>query len=111
MKQLYQSGAHVFFGDWDDAKGSKLAEELRSSKGGSVTYLKVNVREYQSLLSLFDTAFTKHGEVDMAICCAAVTERTGYWEPNNLNLESVKQVCIHVFFFIGGLPPPEVRLH
>jgi hypothetical protein len=28
----------------------------------------------------------------MAICCAAVTERPGYWEPNKLNLETVREV-------------------
>ncbi|KIX04730.1 uncharacterized protein Z518_05600 [Rhinocladiella mackenziei CBS 650.93] len=87
---FYESGAHVFFGDWDETKGTKHAEELRASvsSSGSVTYLKVNVREYQSLLSLFDAAYNKHGQIDMAICCAAVTERPGYWEPDKLNLES-----------------------
>ncbi|KAK5455139.1 hypothetical protein LTS15_005859 [Exophiala xenobiotica] len=90
VTQLYQSGAHVFFGDWDDKKGPNLAEDLKSTSqsAGSVTYTKVNVRDYQSLLSLFDAAYTKHGQIDMAICCAAVTERTGYWEPDKLNLES-----------------------
>ncbi|OCT52098.1 putative oxidoreductase,short chain dehydrogenase [Cladophialophora carrionii] len=94
VSQLYTSGAHVFFGDWDEKKGSDLADELRASastSAGSVTYLKVNVREYQSLLSLFDAAYNQHGHVDMAICCAAVTERPGYWEPDLLNLESVRE--------------------
>jgi NAD(P)-dependent dehydrogenase (short-subunit alcohol dehydrogenase family) len=57
-----------------------------------VTYLKVDIRDYQSLLSLFDAAHHKNGEIDMAICCAAVTERTGYWEPDKLNLDSVREV-------------------
>ena len=95
VTQLYTSGAHIFFGDWDDVKGSKLVEELRASStsnDGSVTNLKVNITDYQSLLSLFDTAYKKHGQIDMAICCAAVTERPGYWEPNQLNLESVREV-------------------
>ncbi|OAP60609.1 hypothetical protein AYL99_05611 [Fonsecaea erecta] len=92
VTQLYQSGAHVFFGDWDDTKGSRLADELRASPSeGSVTYLKVNVRDYQSILSLFDTAYNQHGQIDIAICCAAVTERPGYWEPENLNLQSVRE--------------------
>ncbi|KIW67668.1 hypothetical protein PV04_06900 [Phialophora macrospora] len=94
VTQLYTSGAHVFFGDWDEKKGSKLADELRGStptSGGSVTYLKVNVREYQSLLSLFDAAYTTHARVDLAICCAAVTERPGYWEPELLNLDTVRE--------------------
>jgi len=53
--------------------------------------MKSNVRDYQSLLSLFDAAYSKHGQIDMAICCAAVTERPGYWEPDKLNLESVRE--------------------
>lgn len=114
VSQLYGSGAHVFFGDWDDKKGSKLAEDLTASGGsssGSATYLKVNVREYQSLLSLFDAAYNKHGQIDLAICCAAVTERPGYWEPNKLNLESVREVrqyqvpCYWRFLTEGRHPP------
>lgn len=107
VTQLYTSGAHVFFGDWDETKGSKLAAELSSSSsitsGGSVTYMKVNIREYQSLLSLFDAAFEKHnGQIDMAICCAAVTERPGYWEPEKLNLQSVREVS-------NPLAPPKIQ--
>jgi NAD(P)-dependent dehydrogenase (short-subunit alcohol dehydrogenase family) len=104
VTQLYTSGAHVFFGDWDEKKGSKLAEELRgstSTSGGSVTYLKVNIREYQSLLSLFDAAYNTHGRVDLAICCAAVTERPGYWEPELLNLETVREVSMNALFACG----------
>ncbi|KIV78856.1 hypothetical protein PV11_06465 [Exophiala sideris] len=94
VTQLFDSGAHVFFGDWDEKQGSKLAESLQSSSStsqGSVTYMKVNVREYQSQLSLFDAAYNKHGQVDLAISCAAVTERQGYWEPHKLNLQSVRE--------------------
>jgi NAD(P)-dependent dehydrogenase (short-subunit alcohol dehydrogenase family) len=98
VTQLYESGAHVFFGDWDERQGSRLADQLRSSSastGGTVTYVKVNVREYPSLVSLFDAAYDKHGRVDLAICCAAVTERLGYWEPNKLDLKSVREVIDH----------------
>lgn len=59
-----------------------------------MTYTKINVRDYQSLLSLFDAAYNKHGQVDIAICCAAVTERPGYWEPGQLDLQSVREVGI-----------------
>ncbi|EXJ82000.1 hypothetical protein A1O1_08068 [Capronia coronata CBS 617.96] len=94
VTELYHSGAHVFFGDWSEAHGSQLAEQLRSSSPsseGSVTYLKVNVRDYQSLLSLFDAAYNKYKQIDVAISCAAVAERPGYWEPDKLNLQSVRE--------------------
>lgn len=60
-----------------------------------MTYVKVNVREYQSQLALFDAAYNKHGQVDLAISCAAVTERQGYWEPHKLNLQSVREVSFN----------------
>ena len=94
VSQLYQSDAYVYFSDWDESRGSKLAGELQTSQtsDGSVTYLKFNIREYHSLLSFFDTAYNKHGQIDMAICCAAVTERSKYWGPEKLNLQSLREV-------------------
>jgi NAD(P)-dependent dehydrogenase (short-subunit alcohol dehydrogenase family) len=71
-----------------------------------VTYLKVNIREYQSLLSLFDAAYNTHGRVDLAICCAAVTERPGYWEPELLNLETVREVSMYALFACGRCHAP-----
>lgn len=93
---LYHSfGAHVYFGDWDDAKGNKVAEELQSKNtGGSVNFQKLDVRDYSSQLALFDTPLKDHGRVDVAISCAAVKEPGGWFEPENLNLESVRHVSL-----------------
>lgn len=93
VQLAHDAGAHVFFGDWADDKGLKVEAAVRSSNGsGSVTFQKVDVREYASQLALFDTAFAAHGRVDVAISCAAVSEPPGFFEPENLDLESVKQV-------------------
>jgi NAD(P)-dependent dehydrogenase (short-subunit alcohol dehydrogenase family) len=54
--------------------------------------MKVDVRDYGSQLALFDFALRKHGHIDNAICCAAITEPAGWFEAENLNLESVKTV-------------------
>lgn len=91
---LYHSfGAHVYFGDWDDAKGKTVEQELQSkSAGGSVHYQKLDVRDYSSQLALFDSAFKDHGRVDVAVSCAAVSEKAGWFEPENLDLESVRHV-------------------
>lgn len=96
MTQLYHSSAHVVFCDWDDKAGSSLVEHLKSSvqSDGSVVDMKVDVRDYQALWSMFDATYTKHGRIDMAICCAGVTERQGYFEPDKLNLESAKEVSL-----------------
>lgn len=95
VQLAYNAGAHVFFGDWADDKGRAVESAVKStstSKNGSVTFQKVDVREYASQLALFDAAFQAHGRVDVAISCAAVAEPPGFFEPENLDLGSVRQV-------------------
>lgn len=98
MTQLYQSSAHVVFRDWDEKTGTSLVEHLESSvkSDGSVVYLKVDVRDYQALWSMFDATYAKHGRIDMAMCCAGVIERHGYFEVDKLNLESAKEVSFSI---------------
>ncbi|KAI7783550.1 hypothetical protein LA080_011679 [Diaporthe eres] len=89
---LYHSqGAHVYFGDWDEAKGKAVVQELQSKNtGGSVHFQKLDVRDYDSQLALFDTPFKDHGHVDVAVSCAAVKEQGGWFEPEDLDLASVR---------------------
>lgn len=83
----------MYFGDWDDAKGKEAEQELQSQDtGGSVHYQKLDVRDYNSQLALFDVPFKAHGHVDVAVSCAAVKEPAGWFEPEDLDLESVKKV-------------------
>ncbi|KAK7719427.1 hypothetical protein SLS63_010064 [Diaporthe eres] len=91
---LYHShGAHVYFGDWDEAKGKAVVQELYSKNtGGSVHFQKLDVRNYDSQLALFDTPFKDHGRVDVAVSCAAVKEQGGWFEPEDLDLASVRLV-------------------
>jgi NAD(P)-dependent dehydrogenase (short-subunit alcohol dehydrogenase family) len=99
---LYEAGAHVFFGDMDTAKGEALKTSMSATQslGGSVTFHRVDVRDYQAQLGLFDAAFQEHGRVDYAISCAAVNDPPGWFEPEALDLESVKKVC-HVHPLVG----------
>lgn len=90
---LYEAGAHVYFGDWDDARGQKLVSSLQkvsTGKKGSVQFQKLDVRDYKSQLQLFRTPYEQRGYVDIAISCAAVTEPSGWFQPDELNLETVK---------------------
>lgn len=50
-------------GDWGDKKGQTLTEDLQAASQSSrrANCLKVNARDCQSLLSLFDAASSKHG--------------------------------------------------
>lgn len=56
-------------------------------------FQKLDVRDYSSQLALFDAAYDKHGRVDAAVSCAAVAEPGGWFEPEDLNLETVRKVC------------------
>ncbi|KAH8766150.1 hypothetical protein F5883DRAFT_617559 [Diaporthe sp. PMI_573] len=88
----HRHGAHVYFGDWDDAKGKAVEQELQSqSTGGSVHFQKLDVRDYDSQLALFDTPFKDHGRVDVAVSCAAVKEPGGWFEPEDLDLATVRR--------------------
>ncbi|ERS98569.1 hypothetical protein HMPREF1624_05354 [Sporothrix schenckii ATCC 58251] len=98
VQLAYEAGAHVFFGDWADDKGRSLAasvqksvKSVKSAGSGSVTFQKVDVREYASQLALFDAAYQAHGRVDVAVSCAAVSEPAGFFEPEHLDLESIRQ--------------------
>ena len=91
---LHSHGAHVFFGDWDVAKGRTVEQTLQSSKneiGGSAIFQKLDVRDYQSQLALFDSAWRSHGQVDVAISCAAVKEPPGWFEPEDLDRTTVRK--------------------
>ncbi|KAL2007441.1 hypothetical protein VTN00DRAFT_8879 [Thermoascus crustaceus] len=110
VTQLFHAGAHVFHGDLDVEKGTLLDETLKSSLRpleqtngycsghasghghGSVQFLKVDVRDYESQLALFDAALEKHGRVDMAIYCAGVGDRFGWFGPDALDLKSVREI-------------------
>ncbi|KAK3320000.1 hypothetical protein B0T19DRAFT_276736 [Cercophora scortea] len=90
---FHELGSHVFFGDWSQEHGHKLEQELQvkgSINGGSVRFHQLDVRNYQAQLALFDAAHAQHGHIDAAISCAAVGEPGGWFEPQDLNLETVR---------------------
>lgn len=96
---MYHSlGAHVYFGDWDDVKGRQVEQQLQAQNNnnntatGTVHFQKLDVREYNSQLALFDVPYKEHGRVDVAVSCAAVKEDGGWFEPEVLDLETVKKV-------------------
>lgn len=96
VELLHGIGAHVFFGDWDESKGQQLEHDLRSrsgANGGSVSFRRVDVRRHEMQLALFDDARGAHGRVDVAIQCAGLIEPGGWFEPEDLNLETVRKVC------------------
>ena len=66
----------------------------QSAGYGNVHFFHLDVRDYASQLALFDLAHEKYGHVDVAVSCAAVGEPGGWFEPENLNLETVRNVSL-----------------
>lgn len=74
-------------------RGKQVEQELQAKNtGGSAHYQKLDVRDYNSQLTLFDTPFKAHGHIDVAVSCAAIKEPGGWFEPADLDLETVKKV-------------------
>ncbi|KAH8910365.1 putative oxidoreductase,short chain dehydrogenase [Coniochaeta sp. PMI_546] len=99
VELLYDIGAHVFFGDWDEKKGRQLEQDLKSrtsKNGGSVAFRQVDVRNHDMQLALFDDAHNAHNRVDVAIQCAGLIEPKGWFEPEDLNLETVRKEPIPI---------------
>ncbi|KAK4184372.1 hypothetical protein QBC35DRAFT_441555 [Podospora australis] len=99
VELLYTKGAHVFFGDWDEQKGQQVTKRLQSQStknGGSVSFRRVDVRNHDMQLALFDDAKNAHGCIDIAIQCVGVAEPAGWFEPEDLNLESVRKEPIPI---------------
>ncbi|KAL3426634.1 hypothetical protein PVAG01_00143 [Phlyctema vagabunda] len=93
VAQLFKAGAKVVHCDWDEIGGQKVTEDLLAnaqSSDGTVDFVKTDVSNYESVLRLFDYAFKKHGQVDIAIANAGISEEGDYFDPS-LDLESVKQ--------------------
>lgn len=100
----HEFGAHVYFGDWDDVRGKQVEQELQAKDtGGSAHFQKLDVRDYNSQLALFDAPFKAHGHVDVAVSCAAVKEPGGWFEPADLDLETVKKVGLSHGKLCGGM--------
>ena len=73
------------FGDYD----VKAGEELASSLGEDVSFLKVDVSRYSDNVALFKLAREKYGRIDHAIAVAGVGER-GDWFGEDLTVDDVE---------------------
>ncbi|KAI1761492.1 putative 3-hydroxyacyl-CoA dehydrogenase [Hypoxylon sp. FL1150] len=92
VRKLYQAGAHVVFGDIDEAACQTAVDVLKSdiSSSSGLSFLRTDVRRYEDNLALFKSAYEKYGRVDHALSIAGVTEQAGKnWFDPKLNLSSV----------------------
>jgi NAD(P)-dependent dehydrogenase (short-subunit alcohol dehydrogenase family) len=95
VSTLYRAGGHVVCGDWNEDAAREYNNALNAVDGtGSIQFVKIDIGKYESQLELFDAAIKTHGRVDIAICCAAVGEQAGWFEPESLDLESVRTVSL-----------------
>lgn len=92
VRTLFKIGAHIVFGDIDEASSQNLITELQNAhptSTGSLAFSKLDVRSYEQNLYLFQLAFDKHGRIDHALSIAGVTEGQNWFDPT-LDLESIK---------------------
>lgn len=94
VEQLYRIGSRVVFGDLSVAQGQAAAARLvEDATTGLVatTFIELDVSNYESVLSVFQTTLDLHGAVDCVIHGAAITERPG-WFGAGISMASVAKV-------------------
>jgi NAD(P)-dependent dehydrogenase (short-subunit alcohol dehydrogenase family) len=93
VQTLHAHGAVVIHGDWDEIGGTQLDVKIRESRvhPAPVQFVKTDVTNYESLLNLFETAWTMFRRVDIAISNAGLQEAGDWFDPR-LDIESVKIV-------------------
>ncbi|CAG9939961.1 unnamed protein product [Clonostachys rosea f. rosea IK726] len=92
VRYLFAAGAHVFFGDIDQAGSDKVIAALRAknpSATNSLVAISFDARKYDDNLALFKAAYKAHGRIDHAISCAAVTESLN-WYDESLNPDTIE---------------------
>jgi NAD(P)-dependent dehydrogenase (short-subunit alcohol dehydrogenase family) len=74
----------------------KYLQESLATGDGTCNFTRVDVRDYQAQLALFDTAYKEHGNVDMAVYSAGINvmAATGSIVAAENNLETVREVRI-----------------
>ena len=86
----------MIHGDWDEEGGQKVDSDLITSDGtpmgGSSHFVKTDVTDYDSVLSLFEEAWKRYQRVDIAISNAGIQE-IGNWFDPSLDISSIKTVC------------------
>lgn len=92
VRALYSAGAHVVIGDIDEAGCKALVDRLESEikSSSSLSYVRVDVRNYNDNLELFKIAYETHGRVDHAFSIAGVTEKPPNWFDPELNVDSLQ---------------------
>lgn len=85
------------FGDFDTTAGEQHAQKLAAGTTESpkprVLFVETDVSDYQSNITLFQTALDTYGQIDHAVAVAGILEY-GSWFDVNLNLETVKAVRV-----------------
>ncbi|RMD44813.1 hypothetical protein DV735_g266, partial [Chaetothyriales sp. CBS 134920] len=73
VSQLTLQGAKVVIGDVTEPAPA----QAHDSGAADVTFVHTDVRKYQDIIRLFDTALSKYGHVDHAIAAAGTPPRRG----------------------------------
>ena len=64
---------------------------MSSLASANVSFMKMDVAQYDDNLALFELAFAKYRRVDHAMAIAGIVEQGNWFDPG-LTLETIKQV-------------------
>ncbi|KXN90975.1 15-hydroxyprostaglandin dehydrogenase [NAD(+)] [Leucoagaricus sp. SymC.cos] len=76
-KRFASYGAKVVIGDRDIKGGKKTVQEIEQ-EGGKATFVKCDVLLWDDQVSMFETAISKYGSIDIVVPNAGVTETTRF---------------------------------
>jgi 3-oxoacyl-[acyl-carrier protein] reductase len=84
-------GARVVLADYDEAAGSKEAEQLRA-KGKDVLFVQVNVADRESVDLMVNKTITAYGLIDILINNAGITRDGRLTKPSTEDFQRVLDV-------------------
>lgn len=80
-KRFASYGAKVVIGDRDTEGGKKTVQEIVAD-GGQAVFVKCDVLQWDDQVSMFETAISKYGSVDIVVPNAGVTETSKFGSVN-----------------------------
>lgn len=88
VRLLHDAGAHVVFGDVNNAAAESLVAALPGSN--TPLFVQCNAADYRDNVTLFKTAYQKFGRIDHSIANAGLVEHPGWFEVG-MSLDDVEK--------------------
>ncbi|KAL4946514.1 hypothetical protein BDV06DRAFT_86837 [Aspergillus oleicola] len=104
---FHQHGAKIVFGDIAEQPANELLTSLYSD---AITFVPCDTTSYASQLTLFRTAFSKHGRIDIVLPIAGVANPKSIFDPSSDINEEPSMLEIQVNT-IGSIYTARIGMH